>query len=407
MSVTDRVLEQHMTSWLDQVIPTHSFLDRYMKYTEPLSDTPRVFNFACGLATLAAAVGRNITYRFGDDIVTPNLWILLLAPTGACRKTTSMSMAKRVLRNTNPEALYPNEMTPEAMLKVLAEHPQGLMTHSEFAGFMALLSRSYMAGMKETLTDLYDSPPVYTRKLANEKPIEIVNPALSMLAGSTISWLVEQMKAADLRGGWLVRFLMVPVWHRERFIGIPPAADHSLHEALVLELKGIADLKGQVSLAGVRDQYTDWLRRLNLQSEVEDNPEVIAGFVARLSQSALKIAILLEASNGLVGISEESLGAAMMFVEHALADTKRLLREEFADRWIEREARRIEKRLLPIPGRIVDHSSLLRFSGLSTKQFKDVVLWMTETDQLEIIDDQKPKLYRLKVREIRSRVPNE
>jgi len=386
-----------ITNELDYLIPNDSFLSRYMEYVSPLTDAPSIFHVASALAILGAAVGRNITYEFGDNRFPPNMYVLLVAPTSLYRKTTALNSARRLLWDVNPERVLPNEVTSEALIEQLVKTPQGLLTYSEFGGLLAQAERKYMAGFKELLTDLYDCPPQYTRCTKGGLQT-ISNPSLSILAGSAVTWLAGQMKEGDLRGGWLVRFLMIPVRQREGFVAIPPKADSKLREHLRVELAEISKLTGIVSLHGIQEQYADWLRGFEKHVERSDHPEITGGFVSRLSQYAIKIAILLEASCKRSGISEESLDAAIRFVEHIFRQTNRLLDEDFAQSWVDGQIKKVEKRLTRRPGQIEDHSSLLRYMHLGAKQFESVMQTMRASDRVEELTDGKAKLYRLKVR---------
>ena len=383
---------------LDGTIPRESFLSRYMQYAEPLTNAPRIYSLASALTTIAAAIGNGITYKFGDHAVTPNLWVVLLGPTSLYRKTTALNIGKRLLHDAVPERIYPNEVTSERMLDIMQGRPCGLFTYSEFSGLLQRFEKlQYLAGMKEVLTDLFDGPPQYVREL-REKKYVISSPSISILAASTTRWMLDCMKAGDLQSGFLVRFLFVPAWRRERFIAIPADADESLRANLVDELQAISRLKGMVSLRGIEPMYAEWLEGFESQVDISEHPEITGGFVSRLGQYALKIGILIEAAAyGRAGISEESLTASIRFVEHIYADTERLMRDGLADGWMDRMTKRIVGALQKQPGQSLDHSTLLRKSGLDRNQFRKVMETLIEAEIVECSKQDRARYYRLKV----------
>ena len=80
----------------DDWMPERGFLNRYLEYTKN-HEGPAVFQFWTGLTVLSAVIGRRYGVSKGFYNVYPNLYTLLIAPTGKCRKTTTSRIGVSLL----------------------------------------------------------------------------------------------------------------------------------------------------------------------------------------------------------------------------------------------------------------------------------------------------------------------
>jgi hypothetical protein len=171
--------------------PPSGILSDYERLWLPTSDAPRVYHVASGLVGIAACVEQRAWLTFGGDQIYPNLFAIILGPSSFFRKSSSLSKGRKTLSRANPDALLPDEFSRESLVKLLATRSQRLLTFSEFSGFLAHVSRDYMSGTKELLTDLYDCPETYTRVVGREE-FRASNLCLSILAASQTGWLLEK-----------------------------------------------------------------------------------------------------------------------------------------------------------------------------------------------------------------------
>src|SRR5215510_12887341 len=191
-------------------LPTRGVLADYLAFASPLTDAPSVYHLLVGLTVLAGVLGSRISIPFGPQAIYPNLYVVLLGRSTFSRKTTSISIGRRVLDHFESVQVLPAEFSPEAFLQRLERKPTAVAIYPEFARALSAFRKAdYMAGMVERLTELYDCPPTYTRQL-REKTFTIEQPVLSILAASTLEWLQRQMGTDDVMAGFFPRFIFVP-----------------------------------------------------------------------------------------------------------------------------------------------------------------------------------------------------
>jgi hypothetical protein len=356
---------------LGMAAPESGFLRDYYDYASELTDAPEHYHLFVGHSILSAVLGRNVFIPFGAQKIFPNLWVILLAPSSVFRKSTCIHMGRDILHKLDDSLIQANEFTPESLLAGLVDKPHGIFLWSEFGGALSCFERSYMVGMKETLTDLYDCPPIYKRKL-REKEFIIENPCLSILAGTAIDWFLSKCKEGDIRSGFLARFVYVPAFKKSKRIAIPLRADPSVAAKIVRELQKLADIKGEVNTDLVKPTYEDWLFSHEDQLDTEANAESLSGFWSRLGMYVLKFALLYNISEekSLV-ISTVSLLKAIELVELLKQSVKVLVKEE----WVFGQDAKEKQKLLRIirnkPG--IDRRRLLQNSNMIAQRFKAVL----------------------------------
>ena len=261
---------------------------------------PRIYLVGVGLIVLAAAVEDRAYIPFGGERIRLNLWHLLLGPSSFFRKSTAISKARRTIDRAyadptavGPTPLMPNEWSREAMLKALAERGQRVLLFSEFSGALAVLGRDYMSGTKETLADLYDAPPHYSRRVGNTE-FSVDSPCLSIAAASQTDWFLQKLQQGDVRGGFLARFAFWPAFSKRRFLAIPPEPDEALGRELEAGLRQMRKVTGPVDLGGVQEQYSKWLHRHETELDGVERAGDLSAFWSRLSIMTLKYASLLQ-----------------------------------------------------------------------------------------------------------------
>ena len=78
------------------------WLSEYLGYARKLTDAPLSFHLAAGLVALAGAVGSRVSWTGGGKEQWPNLYALLLAPSGLYRKSTSVDLGCGLLERACP-----------------------------------------------------------------------------------------------------------------------------------------------------------------------------------------------------------------------------------------------------------------------------------------------------------------
>ncbi len=367
---TNGALEDQQ-AFLQAAIPQYGWLWEYQDYASNSTDAPEVFHLFGGLSALSAIVGRKVYLPFGDGAIYPNTWIVLVAGSSFFHKSTALAIPARVVRSVAEDLLLPNEFSPEVLTANLSEQPEGLFVWSELKNALSMMERSYMAGTKELLTELYDCPDHYRRKL-REKTYDIRFPSISILAASTVEWLVSSIKANDIGGGFTARFVFVPALAKRRDIALPEPTNVHLRNRIATFLHRCGETEGQADMTQVRRIYEEWYYKHIAELGESPMREQLSGFYSRLSVYTLKFAMLLEVSKTQdTLIQEETMYQAFAITDYLKRSISHLVEHEFH---VNREAadlERLYKLIANKPG--VDRRELLRLSHMAVKTFQPLL----------------------------------
>jgi len=401
---------------LSAILPSSGFLPEWLEITRGETDASDEILVACGLAAAAGAIGKQFYVNWGRRRVYPHLWIMLYGPSSITRKSTGIDYAREATDAAKGEWIAPAQGSPEGLFEWLEEvGGSGLQVAYELSAWLGQASQAYMAGYKQTLTQLFDSPPDWrhrrTRKKAAKKDgaeadgkiadeVVIDRPALTILGATTPRWFRDSLSESDTEGGFLPRWCVVPVLARRRAKRCdPPERNDAAWEKL------------GASLAALRTEGTDTPMRLDgparllFRTFVRDNPEgrgeVLDAFTARSETYALKFACLYAAMRAAPMIQAEDMRRALALCRYVHASAEFVVRGELA-LTKGQQARQKVLRLIREQGTI-PHSALLQRSGMLKKQFDEVIETLAEEGLLAVEQVRKGqrgptrKTYRLVV----------
>lgn len=371
---------------MGEALPDEGWLHDYLSAVTPLTDAPVEFHLAAGLSAAAATLGNVRWAESWDQRVYPHLWTVLVAPSSFWRKSTSINSAERLLRDSAPSTLLPSDFSREKFLRILSEKPAGMLTLKEFGGFLAALGRDYMGGMKENLTELYDGPDVFVRSLQSGE-ITVRQPAITILAATTLDWLESRITDGDLRGGFLARFLFVTAKQK----ATPKALTAAMHPVTRLGLqRGLNELferpGGKVELQQPAAEMLDaWIFGWEDEVGRTNHRSDLSGFAVRLQSYALKFAMIYRASNTVgqddrsdLVLDEQCVRQAIAYCRVLWANVAGLIDDEIATT---REAKEL-RRLVSIIGAGVTRSDALKLSKMRARDFDDYLRALVDSGQV-------------------------
>jgi len=143
--------------------------------------------------------------------MVPNLWGLILGDSTLTRKTTAMRMAMDIVADIGDDIILATDGSAEGLLTGLSARPNrtSIFYKDEVSGFVDSINRKdYLAGMPETLTQLYDVPRLYTRRLRKET-ITITSPVFIFFGGGIRDKVYSLLSDEYVLSGFLPRFLVV------------------------------------------------------------------------------------------------------------------------------------------------------------------------------------------------------
>src|SRR5574337_1692764 len=98
---------------------SHDWIRAFEKYTEN-SESPRMFHTWAACSTLAAAMQRRCYMRWGHDTIYPNLYVVLVGPSGRVRKGDPINIARSFVTPLRLPTIG-EDNTPEYIIRFMRE----------------------------------------------------------------------------------------------------------------------------------------------------------------------------------------------------------------------------------------------------------------------------------------------
>ena len=280
------------------------WLLEYLEYTLG-NEAPEEFHLWVGLTVLGSAVKRNIYIDHLYYQIYPNLYTILVAPPGVCKKTTAASIGEQIAREADCIKIFSEKITPEALAKSLGRADtemiaggvkvelasQGLLYAPELTVFLG--REQYNESLVILLTRLYDCAPSWAYESIKHGKIPLKNIFVSLLGCTTPSELGKAIPSAAEGGGLMSRLIILFKTRTPRCFPVPVMDDPMRKTHLVIKLKRLADtVKGQFVLdSSAQDWWNTYY--IKWKSEVERGG---SGVSEREAYMVLKIAMLLAVS---------------------------------------------------------------------------------------------------------------
>lgn len=276
------------------------------EYTKD-TEVPALFSLWVGISTISGCLGRDCFVDFGHFVVYPNMYVVLVAGSARCRKSTSISVGRKFIDAVNPPIkLLSQKMTPEALIGALSgmtvEEDSKILNEADGMFIVDELStlidkNAFKTGMISVLTKLYDSEDFsYTTRGRGLENVH--NPCLSILGGSTIQWIKESIPVEAIGGGFTSRIVFIYKDSFEHLVPWPVMRDRTktLGKAIKEDLNVVASLRGEFTVSPEAKKYfeKEYVRFIKNSSLFED--QNLNGYAGRRHIMLLKVAMIVSAS---------------------------------------------------------------------------------------------------------------
>jgi hypothetical protein len=312
------------------ICPKRGWLADYLSYTS-WSEAPAVFHFFVGCTVLGAAIMRRAWFNKGYYSLYPSHRIILVAPTGKCRKTTALSLGIALLRELDLNIIS-DKITPEALATALSavsvtegsilatKDAQGVLYAPELAVFLG--KQKYNEGLIALLTALFDDPDQWSTQTKGGGKVELRNVCLAFFGASTPDWLITAIPQDAFGGGFMSRLLYVVQEDTPRCFPIPKPTKRP--ETLLSFLKDLR--KTDLGEIGFDSQDSKRFFDLWYAASKRNIPEdeKMAGYHERKPDHLLKLSMILAISEGrrAVSIADMTMaGKILLFLEASMLTT--------------------------------------------------------------------------------------
>lgn len=280
------------------------WLDGYMEYTED-SEPPKMFHLWTAISTIASALQRKCYLCWGTLTFYPNLYVVLVAPSGKCRKGTAMDPARDLL-NTLALPLAAEATTREALIRALREanstnfdpntgdqhFHSSLTIHSkELTVFLGYDNQQLMMD----LTDWFDCHNRWTYRTKTQGDDDIIGVWVNLI-GATTPELIQTALPPDAIGGGLTsRIIFVFESRKYKTAIYPTPGNQDLYKGLISDLERIHLMAGQFK---VTDEFINIWSEWYPAQEM-DPPNLgpnLSGYLERRPTHVMKLSMVMSAS---------------------------------------------------------------------------------------------------------------
>ena len=170
------------------------WLSAYLKYAHN-SEPPQSYHIWCSLAILAGAVQRKVYLRWGRQTIYPNLYIVLVGPSGKGKKGTALDHARPLMYTGCGGKIVEGAITREKLIRRMSHmldtftcmtsgrilpHVSCTFVSSELTVFLGQNNIKLLAD----LCDWYDSPDRWTYDTKDKGTDKLDNLYFNMLAAT-------------------------------------------------------------------------------------------------------------------------------------------------------------------------------------------------------------------------------
>ena len=243
-----------------------NFIDTYISYTLG-QQSPEIFHKWIAVSIIASTLRRNVYVDWGYIKVYPNLYTILISPSGVGMKTTALTLGRELMEaSVHDLGIFQGKITPTRLISKLkateakSDEKVAVLTASidEFKVFTKGVMHD--SSLIVDLSTLYDNKRFeYDSELGLRATID--NPCVNLQAGSTPEWLSGGDVGDILTGGLGARIVPVCLLKDERSIPWPSvdSACLDLKRQLIEDLNTIGNLKGQFFVTQeAKDFFIHW-----------------------------------------------------------------------------------------------------------------------------------------------------
>jgi len=291
----------------------NDWLSGYLEYADE-SEPPTSYHTWVGVACIASTLQRKVFFKWGFETLYPNMYIILIGPSGKCRKGTAMRMGFEILKNVGVK-IVSESITREALIRQMKTsvnsaidpntntvnyHCSLTCFSEELSVFLGQSDVKFLAD----LTDWYDSKDKWTYETKNQGTDTIQGLCFNILGATAADWLVSILPQEAIGGGFTSRIIFVVEENKRRTLPKPAFTKRTrlLMEALKADLEHIGTLVGRFDFSpDTEEEYMAWYQQQDANTFKGIGPiqdPRFAGYCERRATHLRKLCMIFSASRG-------------------------------------------------------------------------------------------------------------
>ena len=196
----------------------NDWISAYLKYVEN-TEPPISYHTWTAVSMIAGALQRKVYLNWGHDTIYPNMYIVLIGPSGRARKGTAMNIGKDILKDIGI-SMTSESITREALIRdmkdAVTNFPDATTGKVRFHCSLTALSEelSVFLGQNDIkfladLTDWYDSRDSWTYRTKGSGTDKIQGVCFNILGATAPDWLQSILPQEAVGGGFTSRIIFV------------------------------------------------------------------------------------------------------------------------------------------------------------------------------------------------------
>lgn len=247
---------------------TKDWIAEFVEFGRPFN-TPKQFLEWGAVWQLSTAVGRQVGSRLRGQLLTPNLFIALLAGPGA-GKSQAISAIRQVMLAACNISLIPASVTRAGLQDYMQENVQkrtapdgSLMLSNECIALseeMQGILPEHDIGHLTLYNELYDVRSIYKARTRSSGQIDLQSPYCSIITGAQPAFFATTLPEQAWGMGFMSRLIMVFGHQRTRTSAFEHEdVDRVQQTKLITDLRDISKLYGYFKWdKGARALYETW-----------------------------------------------------------------------------------------------------------------------------------------------------
>ena len=373
-----------------------SWIHKYLLYTEG-QESPTRFHVWSAISCVASTLARNAYMYRGYYAVYPNQYIILVAESAMCRKSTAANIAiKDILTQSRAANLLRQKMTAEFLCVELAKKERINNAVTIYAPELAVFlgSSAFQSGLIPLLTDLYDCPADADYKTKGSGEFLMKNVCINIMGCTTLDWMSNNMPGDTIEGGFTGRVLFVVAEDPRKRVAWPSVTEEQLkqRQELIYYMMNLAKKIGEFKpTKKAREVYEDWYNQLG-----EPKDPRLRGYQGRKGDHVLKVAMSFSAADDSFGTIDEPHIRLALGVLNAIEKLMPLAFRGAAFSKTSKDVDRVLRQLEKLGGKAT-HSILLKRNAhyINAEEFRKVMDTLKETGDVAEETRGRARTYRI------------
>jgi Protein of unknown function (DUF3987) len=287
------------------------WLKAFCDYAQ-FGEAPRRMYFWVGVSAIAGALRRKVWIDQAYFRWYPNFYIILVAPPGIVSKSTTASIAMRLLRRVPGIKFGPDVVTWQALVGAFAEAEEMFSFNGDYLPMSAITIESSEFGnllnpadkdMVDLLVSLWDGKQgAFEKRTKMSGNDRVQNPWINLIACTTPAWIAGNFPEYMIGGGFTSRCIFVYAKEKNQYVAYPslhvPQDLNSIEDRLVQDLEHISvSITGEYRLTEEAIEWGEaWYQHHYTNRPPGLDDDRFGGYIARKQTHIHKLAMVLAAS---------------------------------------------------------------------------------------------------------------